>query len=136
MEKSAEVSTNDPMQPVVQLSIRGQVDRFAEISPRMLNLRGTAGETIRGTVKIVPEDKYPFKILSAETKQGQLKILLNEVKEGDKPAYALLVENLRADAGSYNDTVVLKTDSNLQPEIDVRVFVYLRSQQPADKRVN
>ena len=114
----------------------GQVDRFAAINPRMLNLRGMAGETIQGTVRIVPEDKYPFKILSAETKEGKLKILLNEVKEGNKAAYALLVQNLRADAGSYNDTVVLKTDNNLQPEIDVRVFVYLRAQQPAEKRIN
>jgi hypothetical protein len=133
MDKSAEVLTNDQKEPVVHLKITGQVDQFAAISPRMLNLRGLAGETLQGTVKIVPDAKYAFKILSAESKEGKLKVLLNEIKEGEKAGYALAVENLRTEAGSYNDTVVLKTDSNIQPEIDVRVFVYLRAQPPEKK---
>lgn len=125
--------TNDPKEPVVHLKITGQVDQFAAITPRMLNLRGMAGDTIRGTVKIVPGEKYAFKILSAASKEGKVKVLLNEVKDGEKAGYALLVENLRTEAGSYNDSVVLKTDSLIQPEIDVRVFVYLRAQPPERK---
>jgi hypothetical protein len=134
MEKSAEVLTNDPKEPVVQLSIAGTVDRFAAINPRMLNLRGLAGEKLQGSVSIVPEDKYPFKVLSAQAREGKLKVSLSEAREGGKPAYSLAVENLKTEAGSFNDTVVLKTDSPLQPELDVRVFVYLRAAQPAEKK--
>jgi hypothetical protein len=136
MEKSAEVLTNDPKEPVVHLMVAGQVDRFATITPRMLNLRGMSGETLRGTVSIVPEEKYPFKILSAHPLEGKLRVQLNEVQEGGKTAYALVVENLKTDAGSYNDTVRLKTDNPIQPELDVRVFIYLRAQPSSEKKIN
>jgi hypothetical protein len=119
---------------VVQLAIAGTVDRFAAINPRMLNLRGTAGEKLQGTVTIVPEEKYPFKVLGARSREGKLATSLSEVKENGRTAYAFVVENLKAEAGSCNDTVVLKTDSPLQPELDVRVFVYLRAAPPAEKK--
>ena len=57
MDKSAEVLTNDPKEPVVQLMVKGPVDKFATINPRMLNLRGNAGEALEGTVIIVPDEK-------------------------------------------------------------------------------
>jgi hypothetical protein len=134
MDKSAEVLTNDPKEPVVQLMVKGPVDTFATINPRMLNLRGIVGE---GTVIILPGEKYPFKVLSVEAKEGKnIRVALNETKEGGKTAYALVVKNLKTDAGSYSDTVVLKTDSKLQPELDVRVYTTLRSQPPAEKKAN
>jgi hypothetical protein len=126
--------TNDPKEPVVQLSIGGEVERFAVINPRTLNLRGVAGEKLQGTVSIVPEDKYPFRVVSAQAREGRLNVTWREVKERGKTAYALSVENVKAEAGSYNDTVVLKTDSLLQPELDVRVFVYLRPLAAAEKK--
>lgn len=126
--------TNDPKQPVVQLAIAGPVERFVAISPRTLNLRGAAGEKLQGTVSIVPEDKYPFKVISAQAREGRLKVSLSEVKEGGKAAYSLGVESIKTEAGSYNDTVALKTDSPLQPELEVRVFVYLRALPPAEKK--
>jgi hypothetical protein len=136
MEKTAEVLTNDPKEPVVHLMVAGQVDRFAMINPRMLNLRGMSGETLRGTVSIVPEPKYPFKILDTQSLEGKLKVEMSEVREGGKTAYALAVENLKAEAGAYNDTVRLKTDNPVQPEIDVRVFIYLRAQPSSEKKIN
>jgi len=137
MDKTAEVLTNDPKEPVVQLMVKGPVDKFATINPRLLNLRGNAGEALEGTVIIVPDEKYPFKVVSAAATEGKnIKVALNETKEGGKAAYALVVKNLKADAGSYTDTVVLKTDSKLRPELGVRVYTYLRSQPPAEKKAN
>jgi hypothetical protein len=137
MDKSAEVLTNDPKEPVVQLMVKGPVDRFATINPRMLNLRGNAGEALEGTVIIVPDEKYPFKVVSVAAKEGKnIRVALNETNAGGKAAYALVVKNLKADAGSYSDTVVLKTDSKLQPELDVRVYTTLRPQPPAEKKAD
>ena len=137
MDKSAEVLTNDPKEPVVQLMVKGPVDTFATINPRMLNLRGIAGEALEGTVIIVPDEKYSFKVVSVEVKEGKnIQVALNETNEGGKTAYALVVKNLKAAAGSYSDTVVLKTDSKLQPELDVRVYTYLRPPPPAEKKAN
>jgi hypothetical protein len=136
LEKSAEVMTNDPKEPVVHLTITGAVDRFATITPRMLSLRGMSGETLRGSVHIVPEEKYPFKILGTYPLEGKLRVQLDEVIQDGKTAYALMVENLKTDAGSYNDTVRVKTDNPLQPEMDVRVYVYLRAQPSFEKKTN
>jgi hypothetical protein len=126
--------TSDAKEPTIHLLVRGEVDRFAAISPRMLSLRGQAGDKLQGSVIIVPEDKYAFKLLSAQAREGNLKVGLNERKEGGKTAYTLMVENLRSEAGSFNDTVVLKTDNPLKPELDVRVFVYLRAAPPVEKK--
>jgi hypothetical protein len=137
MQKSAEVVSNDPKEPVVQLVISGAVDKFATITPRMVSLRGTAGETLMQTVTITPESKYPFKIVGAEARDGKnISFRLNEVKGADPNAYALVVQNLRTDAGSFNDIVVLRTDNLIKPELDVRVYVYLRPQPPAEKKTN
>ena len=136
LEKSADVMTNDPKEPVVHLTIAGPVDRFATITPRMLSLRGVSGETLRGSVSIVPEEKYPFKVLDTYPLEGKLKVQLDPVTQDGKTTYALRVENLRTEAGSYNDTVRMKTDHPLQPEMDVRVYVYLRAQPSFEKKAN
>jgi len=137
MDKSAEVLTNDPKEPVVQLMVKGPVDKFATINPRMLNLRGNVGEALEGTVVIVPDEKYPFKVVSVAAKEGKhIRIALSETREGGRAAYALIVKNLKKEDDSYSDTVVLKTHSKLQPELDVRVYTYLRSQPPAEKKAN
>ncbi len=135
MSKTAEVVSNDPKEPVVQLMVAGSVDKFATITPRMVSLRGAVGETLKQSVTIVPEDKYPFKILEAQARDGKnIRVALNEVTEAGKPSYALVVENLQSAAGSYNDSVVLKTDSKLQPELEVRVFIYLRPAPAGEKK--
>lgn len=136
LEKGADVLTNDPKEPVAHLTVAGQVDRFATITPRMLSLRGVSGETLRGSVRIVPEEKYPFKILGTYPMEGKLKVQLDEVTQDGKTTYALMVENMRTEAGSYHDTVRLKTDNPLQPEMDVRVYVYLRAQPSFEKKIN
>jgi hypothetical protein len=102
----------------------------------MLSLRGVSGETLRGSVRIVPEEKYPFKILGTYPMEGKLKVQLDEVTQDGKTTYALMVENMRTEAGSYHDTVRLKTDNPLQPEMDVRVYVYLRAQPSFEKKIN
>ena len=136
LEKSADVMTNDPKEPVVHLTIVGSVDRFATITPRMLSLRGVSGETLQGSVSIVPEEKYPFKILETYALDGKLKVQLGPAARDGRTAYALQVENLRTEAGSYQDTVRVKTDHPLQPEMDVRVYVYLRAQSSFEKKAN
>jgi len=128
--------TSDPVEPVVHLTIAGQVDRFAAITPRTLSLRGVSGETLRGSVRIVPEEKYPFHITSVQPLEGKIKVQLDEVVLDGRKSYSLEVESLRNEAGSFFDTVRLKTDSPLQPEMDVRVYVYLRAQPAFEKKVN
>jgi len=134
MEKSAEVVSNDPKEPVVHLVVGGPVDKFVTISPRMLNLRGTAGERLQGTMTVIPEEKYPFRLTGVQSREGRIKASFSETRQEGRSAYAILVENQRSEPGSYSDTLVLKTDNALQPELEARVYVYLRAAEGSEKK--
>ena len=57
---------------------------------------------------------------------GNLKFELEEAKPSADGAYELKVENLKQDAGRFYDTIILETDSKIQPQISVRVYGNVR----------
>jgi hypothetical protein len=130
MQKKANVYMNDSVHPQQDLVISGQVENFAAIHPQHISLRGQAGDSITGTVSIIPDKKYPFKILEAKAQSGKnISVQLNEIKNANGAAYQLKIENISQDSGRYYDTVVLKTDSKIKPELDVKVYGYLRERK-------
>lgn len=124
--KSAEVLTSDPAAPAVTLRLSGEVQRLALIQPRVLHLRGEAGERLRGEILVQPEEAHPFRILEARAGGGTIRVETLAEQRNGRPAFRLQVENVRTEAGSFNDTIRLKTDHPRKPELDLRVFVYLR----------
>jgi hypothetical protein len=127
MKKTANVYTNDKNHPQQDLVIFGQVENFVSINPKSVSLRGFAGDPIESMVTIIPEKKYPFKIIDVCAQNGEnIKIELKEKAQSNGSGYELKVENLKATTGRYYDTIILKTDSNVQPELNVRVYGYLR----------
>jgi hypothetical protein len=130
MKKTAGVYTNDKSLPRQDLIMSGPVEKFATIRPKHVSLRGYAGDPIKGMVTIIPAKKYPFKILDAQAQKGEdINIQLDEVDKSSGQAYELKVENLRQKSGRYYDTIILKTDSKIRPEIDVRVYGNLRNRK-------
>jgi hypothetical protein len=90
-------------------------------------MRGFVGDPIKGSVAIIPEKKYPFKILNVHAKNGKyIKYQLEETKKSDTTAYTLNIENLKTDAGRYYDAIILETDSKIRPQLNVKVYGYLR----------
>lgn len=127
MKKTAGVYTNDKNLPQQDLVISGQVDNFVAINPRNVSLRGVAGDPIESVVTIIPEKKYPFKIIDARAQNGEnIRIELKEMAKSNGGGYELKVENLKTTTGRYYDAIILKTDSSVQPELDIRVYGYLR----------
>jgi hypothetical protein len=127
MRKTAGVYTNDKTRPRQDLIITGQVETFVTIRPQHANMRGYVGDPINSTVTIIPEMKYPFKILNSHAQDGKyIKYQLEETKEFDVTAYRLDIENVKTDAGRYYDAIILETDSKLRPKINIRVYGYLR----------
>ena len=127
MKKTAAVYTNDKNRPRMDLVISGQVEKFATIRPKHINLRGYAGDTIKATVSLIPEKKYPFKILKVSARNGNnIKFELEEVELSANGAYKLKVENLKQDTGSYSDTILLETNSKIRPQLSVGVYGKLR----------
>ena len=130
MKKTAGVYTNDKNLPRQDLVISGPVENFATIRPQHVSLRGFVGDPVSGQVAIIPEKKYPFKILDARAKDGEnINFKLDETKSANGQAYELKVENLRQTSGRYYDTIILKTDSKVRPELNVRVYGYLRTRK-------
>ena len=127
MKKTANVYMNDKSRPRQDLVISGLVENFVTIRPQHVSLRGYAGDSIKSKVTITPEKKYPFKILDARARNGKnISIQLDEVSKSKGKAYELKVENLSQQTGRYYDTIILKTDSKIRPELNVRVYGYLR----------
>ena len=123
MKKNITVETSAAKQPTVTLIVTGNVEKFADITPNKLVLRGNAGDPITGTVTLTPDPKYPFKILETKSKNGtDIQAKIEEKKDGDTVRYILTVENLKKDPGRYSDVVQLKTDSTVKPEIEVSVY--------------
>ena len=130
MKKTAGVYTNDKKRPRQDLVISGPVEKFATIRPQHVSLRGYAGDSIKRKVTIIPEKKYAFKILKARATDGKnIDIKLDEVKKSGGQAYELKVENLKQETGRYYDTIILTTDSQIRPELSLKVYGYLRTRK-------
>lgn len=120
--KNISVQTNDPKHSRLNLTIAGDVEKVVTISPNRVRLHGPLGQKIKASVDIIPEEKYPFKIVEVKAKNGKLiSFNLSEVKRTNRIGYILNVENLKKDEGRYHDTIYLKTDSKIKPEIKIHV---------------
>jgi hypothetical protein len=115
--------TTDPQKPVTQLTISGPVKNFATITPSNVRLYGKVGEPVKETVRIVPENSYPFKILETKAQIGRdIRYELTSEQQAPGGAYLLTVENLKQETGRYYDTIFLVTDSRVKPKISIQVY--------------
>jgi hypothetical protein len=123
LHKAIRVMTTDPKKPVTQLTISGSVKNFATITPKNIRLYGKVGEPVKETVRIVPEESYPFKILETKAQIGRdIRYELTSEKQAPGGAYLLTVENLKQETGRYYDTIFLVTDSRVKPKISIQVY--------------
>ena len=123
LKQSITVVTSAAKQPNVLIEIAGNVEKFANITPNKLILRGNAGAPIIGTVTISPDPKYPFKVLETKPKNGtDIQARIEEKQENNATAYIITVENLKKDPGRYYDVITLKTNSPVKPELQLSVY--------------
>lgn len=118
--KTISVTTNDPDQPRIVLTFRGQVARFARINPYGIHLRGTVGEDLQAEATITPEANYPFKITEMVLKDGLPGNIDANLDQRDGKYY-IVVKNRLDKAGGYQGRIVLKTDNSLRPELAIYV---------------
>lgn len=125
MKKHVKVLTNDPHHPCQTLIFSGAVDRFVTISPKVVRFIGDVGKTLKQDVRIVPEEKYPFKIISVRADKGQrirFELQPSSGESADEKGYTLTVEDHTNRKGRYRDMIRLQTDSDIQPVIAIRVY--------------
>lgn len=108
---------------MLYLTIMGHVEQFVDIVPKRAVLNGFAGSPIKTTVKIIPNDKYPFTMKKTRaTHTKNIAFTIDETKNSEKKEYVLTVENLHKTKGRYVDTIKLRTDSKIRPEIKIYVI--------------
>lgn len=101
----------------------GHVEKFVTITPARVNLLGYAGQPLKAVVKIIPEEKYPFKITGTETAgQKNIRYILEQAEPTKDKGYILTVENLKKDKGQYHEVIFLKTDSKIKPLLNIGVY--------------
>jgi len=129
------VKTDSPVTPLLDLTIVGNVNNFVRIIPNRVILNGFTGDSIERTVKIIPEEKYPFKMVGDRTVcKKYIRYELDEAKRSEKTEYVLTVANLKKEKGRYFETIRLKTDSKIRPEISIRVYGNILDQSPGGKK--
>jgi hypothetical protein len=122
LQKQISVFTNDPANATVTLTVAGEVEVFATLTPQVLRLSGAPEQDLSGEVIVTASDKYDFEITGVSTQnQGNVAVALAPADSGKK-SWRVTVKNLKKDLGRYYETVALKTDSPIQKEILIRVF--------------
>jgi len=120
--QTVEIYTNDPSRPKLEVSMQGNIEKFAVINPPKVRLSGKLNNPITSEVKIIPLPKYPFKIVKHEVKEGRyMSYKFEEKTENGTTTYLISLENTKKDPGLYKDIILLKTDSAIRPEIQIPV---------------
>lgn len=132
MNKTIRVHTNDPKKAVIELHLKGKVQKFATIEPSRVNLQGLLGETVSQTVTIIPETDVPFQIMQVNAMKGvDFTHSLKETEIEGKKAYELTVVSKKTTEGRFYDKIIILTDrSDYQP---ITLIVSGELRQPGNK---
>lgn len=138
MQKTATVFTNDPENEKVDLIIRGDVKEFANIQPSRVRMAGKVGDDVSSTVTVTPAEEFPFSVVGVKPlKEGNVKVEMVEepVSDADdRKQYKVTVTNLKQEKARYFDTIVLKTDSDVRPELKISVYGNIFDPPPRPKQ--
>ena len=117
------VHTNDPRKSVMELTVSGMVEKFAEIRPARVRLSGRVDELVTAVAEIVPRPDYPFNIKNIRAMNGRhIRFSLANKTAAGKTIYEITITSTRLDAGSISDVVYVDTDSPIRPTLQVTVF--------------
>jgi len=112
------------------VAVTGMVEKFAEISPERVLLKGNVGEPIQVDVVIIPRKEYPFTIEHLRARKGNLrskkgKFFQYELKErctDGNNRCVIRVKNTLPQKGRYADVLDVTTDSKIRPNIPIYII--------------
>ena len=117
------IYTNDRKNPQLQIRVTGTVEKFADIAPTRAMMVGAVGTPLKTQIRIVPQQKYPFKILGTRAGDGRfITFRMEEQKDSEKSMYVLTIENTAQQKGRYSDVIYMDTDSKIRPVIEIPVL--------------
>ncbi|MBU1181256.1 MAG: hypothetical protein KKF00_03655 [Proteobacteria bacterium] len=117
------VHTNDINNRTIHLTVYGFVENFATVKPERVFLNGPVDKNLSVTLEIIPEEKYPFKILETSALNGNnIRVKLEKNPESKSTQYFLTVKSTAKVKGKYFDSIIVKTDNKIHPEIRIPVL--------------
>ncbi len=118
------VHTDHPIFEKLVLEMVGQVEKFADVSPRSLMMKGSVNDDLVGQVRIVPAPAFDFKIQDAETVDldNSVDVSIDKDREG----FLVTVKSIQKKPGVYVGKILLKTDSKEKQEIEIPLLMGLR----------
>lgn len=120
--------------PKPKLIIYGNVEKFVNIEPPSVSLRGYVGETMQKEVRIIPREKYPFKIVTSNAQYGKdILFQINENKIGEATEYLLKVKNIKKEKGVYRDKIILQTNSEIKPTLKISVYLKILEREQENR---
>jgi len=97
-------------------------------------LRGYVGETMQKEVRIIPREKYPFKIVTSNAQYGKdILFQINENKIGEATEYLLKVKNIKKEKGVYRDKIILQTNSEIKPTLKISVYLKILEREQENR---
>jgi hypothetical protein len=118
------VYTNGADNGIIHLTVYGFVEKFATVRPERVFLNGPVNKNLSVTLEIIPEEKYPFKILEIAALNGDKINIKFEKNTGAKSTqYLLNVKSTAKAKGKYFDLIIVRTDNMIHPEIRIPVLV-------------
>jgi len=117
------VHTNDINNRMIHLTVYGFVEKFATVKPERVFLNGPADKNLSVTLEIIPEEKYPFKIIETSSLNGNnIRVKLEKNSGSKSTQYFLTVKSTAKIKGKYFDLIIVKTDNKIHPEIKIPVL--------------
>lgn len=128
--KSIYIHSNDPNQAQYQLLLLGDVRKVIEVMPERVYLSAMAGQKAEGTeVQIQTRLTNGFQVTAAEAPtNGYFDVRHESVENGRIHKVRILPRDTAAlPPGTYNSTLILRTDLATRPVIDVPVVFSVRA---------
>ncbi|MCS6804901.1 MAG: DUF1573 domain-containing protein [Acidobacteriota bacterium] len=125
IQKTATVTSNDPINPNVTLTIKANVKPVIDIQPAAyISLEVDKGQPAQGKVTLINNDKQPLKILAVESQNPEFTAELKTVENGRR--YDLIAKLNKTDApGRYSTSVTVTTDNKKQEKVSIPVMVHI-----------
>lgn len=128
------VTTNDPKHSQISLMVTGKVTTLVKIDPPYVRLTGRQGDPLSATVRITPQEGFPFIVTDVKTNgSGNIQVALAPLGENpDRDGYELVVTNTRTEVGAFRDFIMVNTDLKEKPTLRIPVSVRIQP-QPANR---
>lgn len=123
ISKTVTVTTNDPKQPQVVLTITGVVAPEIALSELQIYFGSVAhGQEVTKDILVEISPDKPIKLLSATSSDDNVSVRLESVPgSNDKKVKIIAVQKATADPGMHQGIILVKTSSQLRPELKIPV---------------